>query len=131
MINTNSQASAYQTLFSTRQVSATADAPIEKGGQGAGFGPHELLEAALATCINMAVRMRADQLGILLTSVTAWVSLDRSQPEVVTFKYQLHLEGTLSSLERQQLEAAADACPVRQTLMKKLEFTAIHAEFRP
>jgi organic hydroperoxide reductase OsmC/OhrA len=39
-----------------------ADAPIDMGGGGAGFGADELFEAALAVCINMAsthVRDRA------------------------------------------------------------------------
>ena len=59
MIKTKSAAIAYQTSYVTRNQQAVADAPLEKGGAGAGFGPHELLEAALATCLNIAVRMSA------------------------------------------------------------------------
>jgi putative redox protein len=80
VIQTTSQPSTYQTEFTNGVARGIANAPLNKGGAGAGFGPHELLEAALATCINMAIRMRADKLGIVLGSVSTTVRLDRSRP---------------------------------------------------
>ncbi|MGE0114986.1 MAG: OsmC family protein [Steroidobacteraceae bacterium] len=124
MIHTTSQPGDYPTDFSNGQIRAVADAPLEKGGMGAGFGPHELLEAALATCINMAVRMSANKLGIVLEGAATSVRLDRSQPDVVKYEYTLELVGSLTDKERQQLEEAANACPVRQTLSKRANFIA-------
>jgi uncharacterized OsmC-like protein len=56
MIRTQSLPRAYQTAFSNGRHEIVADAPIDKGGGGTAFGAHELLEASLAVCINMAVR---------------------------------------------------------------------------
>ena len=125
MIQAKSQPSAYQTEFATRQARAVADAPQDKGGGGAGFGPHELLEAALATCINMAVRMKADTLGIALDGVSTTVRLNRSIADRVAFECATVFAGSLSAEDREQLNEAANTCPVRQTLSKKIEFTAV------
>jgi putative redox protein len=125
VIQTTSQPGAYQTEFASRQARAMADAPLDKGGGGAGFGPHELLEAALATCINMAVRMRADKLGIALDGVSTIVRLNRSVAGSVAFECATVYGGSLSAEDRAQLDEAANTCPVRQTLSKKIEFTAV------
>jgi putative redox protein len=124
VIQATSQAGAYQTEFSNRQARALADAPVHKGGGGAGFGPHELLEAALATCINIAVRMRAEKLGIALDGVSTTVQLNRSPVDKVAFECTTVYGGSLSAEDREQLNEAANTCPVRQTLSKKIEFTA-------
>lgn len=129
MITTQSHAEAYQTAFSNPEgVEGQADAPRSKGGDGAGFGPHELLEAALATCLNMAVRMRAAKLGIPLDAVATSVELDRSRPESVTFNYRVEISGDVDPALRQALEEAATTCPVRQTLSKGLIFQSVDGE---
>jgi len=53
MITTQSKESRYLVQFTNGKQHADADVSPIKGGQGAGFGPHELLEASLACCINM------------------------------------------------------------------------------
>ena len=127
MIQTTSQPGGYRTEFAGMQARAMADAPQEKGGGGAGFGPHELLEAALATCINMAVRMRADRLGIALDGVSTSVRLNRSVADRVAFECATVYGGSLSAEDREQLDEAANTCPIRQTLSKKIEFTAVNS----
>lgn len=57
MIETRSLPKAYRGVATNSQCEMHTDAPLAKGGGGTGFGAHELLEAALATCVNMAVRM--------------------------------------------------------------------------
>lgn len=71
MIRASENAVPYQTAFSNGTHTAVADVPMEKGGAGQGFGPHELLEAALATCLTMTVRMAAEHLGIPLAGTAA------------------------------------------------------------
>ena len=95
-----------------------------KGGQGAGFGPHELLEASLACCVNMWIRMQADQLGIPVGPIAVTVSLKRDLPQEALYEYTVKLEGALSEDQRATLLQAADNCPVRRTLLKKLSFQA-------
>ena len=99
-----------------------ADTTSEKGGSGAGFRPHELLEAALACSINMTLRMFAENHSIPLTSVSTTVKLDGNYPDETIFNYALELTGPLSESDQQLLAEAARSCPVRQTLSKKLSF---------
>lgn len=59
MIRASSLDVPYQTAFTNGTLEAVADVPVEKGGAGRGFGPHELLEAAFATCLTMTAQMYA------------------------------------------------------------------------
>ena len=123
MIHTHSLEGAYKTAVENGRHELIADAPVSKGGGAAGFGAHELLEAALAVCINMAVRMYADAQAIALESVATRVKIEHSAPDAVRFEYSLELGGAITPQERERLEAAARVCPVRQTLSKRIEFS--------
>jgi len=122
MISTTSQSAPYQTRFSDGEHQGFADTTSEKGGHNAGFRPHDLLEAAVASCINMTLRMYAERHAIPLASVTVKVTLDRSHPEEVVFRYELDLDGELSPAHRDRLLLAAHACPVSRTLSKAIRF---------
>jgi putative redox protein len=122
MIHATSQPNPYQTRFSDGQHEGLADTTAEKGGRNSGFRPHDLLEAALATCINMTVRMYADRHSIPLRSVTVKVSLDRSNPEEVVFRFEVDADGELTPAQKDKLLRAAHACPVSRTLSKRLRF---------
>jgi putative redox protein len=125
VITTLNHPDAFKTKFSDSGHSATADAPVAKGGGGAGFGPHELLEAALATCLNMAVRMQASKLGIPIGEVTTMVNLDRSDPVTAVFNYRVSIAGDISPNDRLILDEAARTCPVVSTLTKRLVFREV------
>ncbi len=122
MIATQSKEPRYLVQFTDGNHQANADVPPVKGGQGAGIGPHELLEASLACCINMWIRMKADQLGIPVGAISVTVTLKRDHPEQAIFEYAVKMEGSLSQEHRATLMEAADNCPVRRTLLKKLFF---------
>jgi putative redox protein len=122
MIATQSKETRYLVQFTNGTQRADADVLPHKGGQGAGFGPHELLEASLACCINMWIRMQADKLGISVSAIDVTVSLKRDHPERAIFEYTVRLEGPLSDEQRATLLQAADDCPVRRTLLKDLSF---------
>lgn len=125
MIRTRSLPQRYTTAVSNGSHEIAADAPVSKGGGGAGLGAHELLEAALAVCINMAVRMHAEQHSIPLDSVSTRVSLARPRPETICFEYALALEGPLTLDQREQLKRVAQECPVRKTLTHRIEFKSL------
>jgi putative redox protein len=127
MIRTSSLTQFYTTKVMSDRHEMIADAPIEKGGGGAGFGAHELLEAALAVCINMAVRMYATEHAIPLSAVSTQVSLDKTEVGTVYFDYALRLQGALTAEQRRELENAAAQCPVRQTLSRQIQFRAVEA----
>jgi putative redox protein len=54
--------------------------------------------------------------------VTTNVSLDRTHPDEVVFRYEVELDGELTDEQRNKLFQAASACPVRKTLSKKIRF---------
>jgi len=116
MIRASSLNVLYQTTFTNGSLEAVADVPVEKGGAGQGFGPHELLEAALATCLTMTVQMAATKHGIPLHAARCEVRIDRSMPERVTLRYALEFDGPLTDDQSAQLRDAASRCPVARTL---------------
>jgi putative redox protein len=122
MITTQSKEPRYLVQFTNGTQQADADVLPIKGGQGAGFGPHELLEASLACCINMWIRMQADLLGIPASPIAVTVSLKRDHPDEVVYEYTVELSGELPDVQRTTLLNAADNCPVRRTLLKKPSF---------
>lgn len=122
MIEARSEQSRYQTQLTNGTHSITSDTTRDKGGSESGFRPHELLEAALASCLNMTLRMYAERYGIPLSAVTTRVKLDRSKPEETVFEYEVDLQGELTDTERDRLINVAEKCPVRQTLSKHLGF---------
>ena len=122
MITATSQAQNYATKFSNGYAEAESDTTAEKGGKGIGFRPHELLEAALANCMNMTLRMAAEKYRIPLSSVSVSVSLNRQNPEMKTFEYRVEFPNSLPDVEKQKLVSALERCPVRKTLSSPLAF---------
>lgn len=122
MIKADSQEAKYQTRFSNRNHISVADAGPDKGGQYKGFRPHELLEAALATCMNMTLRMAADKHEIPLESAQVTVSLNRRNPDEPAFEYKVDLSGPLTDVQKKLLMVSLEKCPVRDTLSKPLGF---------
>jgi len=116
MIRCSSLAVLYQTAFTNGTYDAVADVPVEKGGAGQGFGPHELLEAAFATCLTMTVQMYAAKHGIPLRGARCEVRIDRSVSNAVMLNYSVTFDGPLTTDQHAQLREAASQCPVARTL---------------
>jgi len=122
LITTESTDKRYLTIASNGRERIKLDAPIPKGGEGRDFGPHELLEAALASCLNMAVRMHADANSLPLEAVSSHVRLVRPAAGPICFEYSLDMHGCLTDGQRSALMAVAEQCPVRKTLLRPIEF---------
>ena len=125
MITAKSQDQNFQVLFTDGHHTGISDVTEDKGGENSGFRPHDLLEAALATCLNIWLRMYAREHDISVSHIETEVSLDRSQTDEVIFNYSLDISGSLSLTERESLLSAAQHCPVHKTLSKKLTLRAI------
>lgn len=126
MIQAKSLNEPYLTAFSNGTYEAIADVSVAKGGGGLGFGPHELLEAALATCLTMTVQMAAKKHGFPLEGARCTARLDRSQPDRIQLNYTLTLDGpALTSEQLTTLHASAARCPVAQTLSGGIKCVAI------
>lgn len=122
MIKTKSEAPTYLTSVSNGGHRLMSDTVEDYGGGNAGFRPHELLEAAFASCLNIWLRMCADKQDIPLRHVEVEVSLKRDASGTITFEYRVHFAGPLLEIHRNHLLDAAEHRPVRQTLLKRLEF---------
>ena len=122
MITAASNPMNYTTVFTDGVHSSTSDDSLHNGGAGQGFRPHDLLEAAIATCINIAVRTCATREGMPLSGVVTKVSLDRSEPDEAVFHHEVELRGELTPHQRLRLLRVANACPVRRTLMRTIRF---------
>ncbi len=123
MITCFSKKSPFDTWFTNGKHEGHSDAPVEKGGADSSFGPHELLEAALASCLNIWVRVSAQTRNIPLTGVVTEVTLEQQNPGEAVFRYALELKGHLTEEQRWELIQAAQSCPVHQTLAGKISFT--------
>ncbi len=92
-----------------------SDEPRELGGGDTGPAPDELLEASLASCTAITLRMYADRKNWPLAEVAVTVTLERKDNETL-FNRNIVLNGTLDDSQRERLLQIAKACPVSKTL---------------
>lgn len=130
MIKTKSEAPSYRTRVSSDGHQFMSDTIQDYGGGNAGFRPHELLEAAFASCLNIWLRMHAAKHGLPLVSVETTVELQKHQPDEATFEYAIELSGELTDAQRKELLEIAEACPVRETLSRPLKFRRLEEQAR-
>jgi putative redox protein len=97
------------------------DEPVEVGGDGSAPAPHELLAAALASCVSTTLVMYARRKGWELGEVSVDVSYDhRATPRRVDIT--IGLGADLSAEQLELLEKVAAACPVRRSIETEFEF---------
>ena len=122
MIRTDSQSAKFQAQFTNGVQVSVSDTTPDKGGGNLGFRPHELLEAALAACMNITLRMYAEKQSLPLSGVSVAGSLNRNNPDGPLFEYSIEFHGSLSESQKGQLLSALENCPVRKTLSKPMHF---------
>jgi len=97
------------------------DEPEAVGGDGSAPAPHELLPAALASCVSTTLVMYARTKEWELGEVSVDVDYDHhSTPR--TFEIAVHLTGDLTDEQLERLEKIAAACPVRRSIETGIEF---------
>ena len=91
------------------------DEPTGLGGTDSGPTPHELLPAALASCIGTMIAMYGDRRGWDVGEVRVDVAYD---PEATPRRcaVTVHLPANLAAERRRRLERVAEACPYRRSL---------------
>ena len=98
-----------------RRHTIVTDEPLSLGGTDEGPAPHELLPAALASCIATMVAIYAQKRGWEVGDTSVDVSYD-SEASPRRFKIQLNLPTELSSEQLRRLERVAESCPLRRAL---------------
>ncbi|MDQ0378042.1 OsmC family protein [Amycolatopsis thermophila] len=99
-----------------------ADTFKDGTGGSAGLRPHELLEAALATCMTISARMAAADLGLDHGEVSVRVHLEREE-SATRFRYELALDPV--EPHRPTVMERIERSPVRATLSKQLIFEPV------
>jgi putative redox protein len=92
-----------------------SDEPVEKGGADAGPAPDELLEAALASCTAVTLRMYAERKKWLVAEIEVTVNLERIEKKTI-FTKSIKVNGEIDDTQRQRLLEIAELCPVSRTL---------------
>lgn len=91
------------------------DEPESVDGEDAAPSPHELLPAAVASCISVTMVMYGRAKGWHLGDVTVNVSYDpKARPR--PFNVEITIDGELDSEQLERLEQVAATCPVRRAL---------------
>jgi putative redox protein len=121
MVISRSRNEAYLTEISNGREQVYADVTEEKGGSGNHFRPHDLLEAAYASCLTITTRMILDSLKIPYEEVTVKVELERRDERTI-FHYHIDIAESIDENTKQIVLNKVANCPVKKTLSRPLEF---------
>ena len=97
------------------------DEPIQLGGDGSGPAPHELVPAALASCIATTLVMYAERKGWDLEGIEVDVTYEHTESPR-RFDVEVRLPDHLSDDQLERLQRVAAACPVHRALEDGFEF---------
>ena len=92
----------------------------EPVGDDAGPDPHDLLDAALATCTAMTVMLVARRKQMKLDDVRVEISHQETD-ELYHLTRRVELVGELSEEQRQYLLGIANKCPIHRAMHKRFE----------
>ena len=118
----------YETKIVARNHLLISDEPPEKGGGDLGMRPHELLLAALTSCVCITIKMYAARKEWKLEQVRSESLMEREVDggELTTkIILELMLIGQLDDEMKKRLLEIGGRCPVHKTLIK-----AINIEIR-
>jgi putative redox protein len=91
------------------------DEPPSLGGTDTGPAPHELLPAALASCVATMIAIYAERQTWDIGELSVDVEYD-TECSPRRFEVAVHLPDDLSAEQLRRLERVADTCPLRRAL---------------
>lgn len=115
MVQSTIGAENYRVTHSNGRHSFFADEPEALGGKDSAPTPDELLEASLASCTLVTLRMYTTHKQWNVGAINLSVSMVREKDKSI-FTRELHFENELSDEQKQRLSQVAKACPVSKTL---------------
>ena len=96
------------------------DEPPALGGEGSAPAPHELLPAALASCVSTTIAMYARTKGWELGRIEVDVEYEQRPPR--RCEIAIRVERPLSGEQVARLRKVAAACPVRRAIEDGVAF---------
>ena len=124
MVESKSTNQNYTCVTSISGFSIISDTGIDKGGNGQGIRPHDLLVMAFASCLNITARMICDKLNIPYKSITTKVDLVRENTKT-TFNYKFEFDKSVSKFQIDSIMKLLNSCPVQKTLSVPIEFNEL------
>lgn len=95
------------------------DADVPAGGSPGQPTPHDLLDAALASCTTLTLSLYAQHKGFALAGLDVKVSHQKEDGSYVLLR-EISLPPGLPDAARAGLLRVADACPVHKVLSGKI-----------
>lgn len=92
------------------------DEPVNVGGQNLGPKPTELLDASLASCTAITLKMYADRKSLDLGELTVDVKRIVKTGGNTAFRIKLSSSANLTEEQKEKLLEIADKCPVHKLL---------------
>jgi putative redox protein len=109
-----------------RDHSFSTDVKPAEGGEDSGPDPHDIYDAALASCKALTVLWYAQRKNIAVEGVEVQVERDATQERAGTYKLAatLALAGNLTDAQRRELLSVADKYPIHKLMTQtKTEVT--------
>ncbi len=129
----------FTTYLQTKHHSLVADEPESVGGDNFGPSPYDLLNASVAACTVMTLKMYAQRKGWDLQEVFVYITnskkhsddlgIDTENPGYLDhMSKKLKFVGNLDAKQKQRLKEIASRCPVHRTLEKGVVFDTMVIE---
>lgn len=101
------------------------DAPTDNHGKGEAFSPTDLVASALGSCMMTIMGIKANDMDIDLTGMTAEVTkiMSASPRRIAEIIVEIKFPITLDAKTQRILEAAAHTCPVAHSLHNETKQT--------
>ena len=101
-----------------RQHALVTDGSVAEGGTDGGPSPHDLYDAALASCKAVTVMWYARKKGIPVDDIHTVVERDDSQERAGVYKLAttLRISGALTDAQLDELAKVAAKCPVHKLM---------------
>ncbi|WP_299366626.1 bifunctional alpha/beta hydrolase/OsmC family protein [Winogradskyella sp.] len=123
----------FTTSIQTKNHTFIADEPVDIGGNDFGPSPYEYLNAGLAACTVMTLKMYAERKQWDLREVFVYISHSRRHSDDLKVnvdkpKYLDHISkklkfvGNLDAIQKDRLKEIASRCPVHRTLESEVVF---------
>jgi putative redox protein len=100
------------------------DAPVDNHGKGESFSPTDLVATAVANCMMTVMGIAAERHGVDLkgTQVVIGKEMSSDMPRrIVALRSIMTIPLPADHPQRSLLEAAAKACPVKQSLSPEID----------
>ena len=114
-------------LKESRDKTVSMDCPYT--GKGEEFSPTNLVEAALAGCMLMAMGTLAMRHAIDLTGARVDIDITATDKPVMRFQsldVRVKMPGGLSKTDRTRLERAAEGCPIKHSFASDISLNVTY-----